>query len=298
MADFFLHLRDTKKLTVATLKGYRSALAAVLRPSGVDLSTSLEISSLFKALSREVPQTRSSTPKWDLALVLDHLNSAIYEPLETVSLQALTRKTVFLLALASAKRVSEIHGLMASVSHPEDWSSISLSFAPDFLAKTELPGSDMHGRSLTIPALSQLATEPDDLRLCPVRALRVYLERTASSRPADSRLFVPLRVVRPSVSRNTISLWIKTTIRLAYAAAGQDQFQLHRRAAHEVRALATSWAFSHCLSVREVMAAASWRAHSTFSSFYLRDVSLIRDGMLHLGPVVAAQRLVQPPTSA
>lgn len=244
-----------------------------------------------------MPQARSVVPKWDLSLVLLHLNSSAYEPLETATLKAVTRKCVFLFALASAKRVSEIHGLMASISHPEDWSSVSLDFAPDFLAKTELPG-DTIGRSLTIPALSQLASDPEDLRLCPVRALRIYLERTATSRPAASRLFVPISASRSSVSRSTISLWIKTTIRLAYAAAGQDQFQLHRRSAHEVRALATSWAFTHCLSVRDVMAAASWKAHTTFSSFYLRDVSLIKDGMLHLGPVVAAQRVVQPPSSA
>ena len=47
----------------------------------------------------------------------------------------LTFKTVFLVALASAKRVSEIQALSAEVSNKEDWSLLSFDFAEDFLAK-------------------------------------------------------------------------------------------------------------------------------------------------------------------
>ena len=47
-------------------------------------------------------------PSWDLDAVLRHLMSSAFEPLESVSLWALTKKTLFLVSLATAKRVSEI----------------------------------------------------------------------------------------------------------------------------------------------------------------------------------------------
>ena len=293
--DFFLFLRDQRKLTLPTLKGYRSALAAVLRLREVDLSTSQELSTLFKAFAREAPVVRSPTPKWDLALVLDSLTSPPYEPIFTADIKFITRKTVFLLAFASAKRVSELQGLTSVVAHPDDWSSATLTLDPAFLAKTEL-ASDPLSRTFTIPSLS-LASDDADRSLCPVRSLRAYLARTLSRRVKDSRLFIPFVGERSAVSRNTISLWIKDVVRRAYSSASQDQLRLHQRSAHEVRALATSWAFSHCLSLRDVMEAATWRSHSTFSSFYFRDTSLVSDGVYRLGPVVAAQRVVFPSAS-
>ena len=56
-------------------------------------------------------------------------------------------KTSFLLALASARRVSELHGLSAEVRHSKGWSSMTFSLAPDFLAKTQLPGDESLSRT-------------------------------------------------------------------------------------------------------------------------------------------------------
>ena len=210
-----------------------------------------------------------------------------------------TLKTVFLVALASAKRVSEIQALSGSIQHKEDWSLVRLSFAKDFLAKTELPSCpDQSSRTFVIPALSQIASERADCTLCPVRAIRIYLDRTKTRRPAGSRLFLPLSGSKSSVHKNTIALWIRTVIKRSYATDRSALQRLHGRLAHEVRALSTSWSFSHNLSLSEVMQAASWRTHSTFSDFYLRDVSLMSDGMYQLGPVVTAQKIVEPPSQS
>ena len=49
----------------------------------------------------------------------------------------LTWKTSFLLALASAKRVSELHGLSFHVRQLRGWRSCTFFFLPDFVAKTQ-----------------------------------------------------------------------------------------------------------------------------------------------------------------
>ena len=104
------------------------------------------------------------------------LRSSSFEPLTTISLRDLTRKTLFLLSLATAKRVSEIQALSRRVSFSS--SAAGLSYVPEFVAKTESALRPLP-RSLEVPSLGDFAVGmPEDLLLCPVRALSAYLDRT------------------------------------------------------------------------------------------------------------------------
>ena len=58
--------------------------------------------------------------------------------------------------------------------------------------------------------------------------------------------------------------------------------------AHEVRSVSTSVAFHRNWSVSSVLESATWSSSSVFSSFYLRDIQHEYDGLLSLGPFVAA----------
>ena len=73
-----------------------------------------------------------------LSLVFCCLTKHPHEPHKKVSDRDLTFKTLFLLALASAKMVSELHRLLAKVHHSEGWQSL-FSSMPDFMAKTQNP---------------------------------------------------------------------------------------------------------------------------------------------------------------
>ena len=108
VADFLIHLRDELKFTIPTIKGYRAAISLVLKAKKIDVSNSQELSALIKSMAAEVPARDPSIPKWNLTLVLETLLREPYEPLEEASLKFLTHKCVFLVALASAKRISEI----------------------------------------------------------------------------------------------------------------------------------------------------------------------------------------------
>ena len=67
--------------------------------------------------------------------MLEYLRSPVFEPLSSTLLRDLTRKTLFLVALAMAKRVGELQALSRIVSFSS--SSAGLSYVPEFLAKTE-----------------------------------------------------------------------------------------------------------------------------------------------------------------
>ena len=120
VVDFLIHLRQDKGLSVSAVKGYCSALNSVLALKGRDLAASREITTLLRSFARSVNPVELCPPAWDISLVLQSLTGAPYEPLRTCEERFLAQKTLFLLALASAKRIGELHALSYRVSHTRD----------------------------------------------------------------------------------------------------------------------------------------------------------------------------------
>ena len=119
----------------------------------------------------------------------------------------LTFKTVFLLALGSGKRRSEIHAWQnRNIRHQSDWSKVSLYPSPSFLSKNPLAkeGSDSVA-PVVIPALAPTLDRSlkSDRSLCPVRALRYYLDRTSGR--IRSWSLSPLRKVLTKTSHLSLS---------------------------------------------------------------------------------------------
>ena len=106
----------SKKLSVSAVLGYRSMLSAVFRTVLPEISTSSVLQDLLRSFKVEAPCRAIRPPEWDLLKVLDYLRSSVFEPLTNVSLRDLTRKTLFLVALATAKRVGELQALSRFVS--------------------------------------------------------------------------------------------------------------------------------------------------------------------------------------
>ena len=79
-----------------------------------NIGSNSQSSALVRTFSLEVRKVRSSVPNWSLNKVLEYLKKA--EPLENLSLRKLTCKTLFLVALATAKRVGELQALSPEIS--------------------------------------------------------------------------------------------------------------------------------------------------------------------------------------
>ena len=293
LADFFVHLFDEQKLAVSTIKGYRSMLSNTLSFRGVHyIGSDKMLSELIKSFENQRPVGRSLIPKWDLTLVLKSLTTAPYEPLSEATLQAVTWKTIFLLSFASAKRRSELHALSAEdgfLRFNAD-GSVTLLSEPGFLSKTQLPS--VASVPINIPSLSAVCGSFDiDRLLCPVRSLKFYLAKVKSLRGNRKRLFIPLKG-KGDITAASISRWIATVIKKAYSALGNIAPETLRINAHELRALSTSWAYVNHTPLDDILKAAFWRNSSTFSSFYLRTLSVQKDDLYSLGPLVASQTIV------
>ena len=296
--DFLLYLFEVKNLQPSTIDGYRSAIADKLGNVTLNISKDDNLTRLLDSFHRDRPKGRRGIPSWNLSLVLHQLTKAPFEPLREASLKHLTFKTVFLLALGSGKRRSEIHAWQnKNIRHQSDWSKVSLFPSPSFLSKNQLAKEGPESVApVVIPALAPTLDRSlkSDRSLCPVRALRYYLDRTSDIRQGKELVFVSFKKsFDKDISPATISSWIKKTVILCYELSDHQAHTLHQVKAHDVRAFAASKAFQSGVSLEQILSACHWKSHNTFTQFYLKDVAWADSELYHLGPVVAAQQIHQ-----
>ena len=292
VVDFLIHLRQDKGLSVSAVKGYCSALNSVLALKGRDLAASREITTLLRSFARSVNPVELRPPAWDVSLVLQSLTGAPYEPLRTCEECFLAQKTLFLLALASAKHIGELHALSYRVSHTRDWGEVSFAFVTGFVAKTQDPSSlAPRFEGFSVPALPNALKNRNGRLLCPVRAVKVYLDRTASHRPRCERLFVTAGRSKKEIAKTTVSFWLRKTISRAHELS-RTALPVPAPRARETRGIAPSILFRKNFAVDQVLKAGMWRRHTTFTHHYLRDIAHKSLDTFHLGPVVAAQAVV------
>ena len=262
IAEFLLHLFQDKNLQPGTIDGYSSAIADKLGNSTINVGKDENLTRLLDSFHRDRPKGRRGIPSWNLSL----------EPLKEASLKHMTFKTVFLLALGSAKRRSEIHAwLHKNIRHQSDWPKVSLYPSPSFLSKNQLAkeGPDSVA-PVVIPALapSLYRSLKGDRSLCPVRALRYYLDRTSDLRQNKDLVFVSFKKeFDKDISPATISSWIKQTVILCYELSDQEALSLHQVKANDVRAFAASKAFQSWVSLDQILSACHWKSHNTFTQF-------------------------------
>ena len=290
ICEFLLFLFEEKGLAVSTILGFKATLQSVHRHTGLNISTDQDVSEVVRSLKIRAPSKPKKMVHWNLDVLLRFLCSDKFEPLETSSLLNLTRKTLILVALALSKRISELHALARPVGFSS--SGALLSLALDFRAKNDVKCKRL-GRDFFIKDLTSLVGQEEEALLCPVRALKEYVRRTqdlVGSRM--DRLFVSPRCpTRPS-SKNALSCFIRTVIREAHSDLRPDLIPVLKVKSHELRAVSTSVAFAHNLSLQAVMEAAQWRCNSVFASHYLKDISYVYNDCRTLGPLLVAGSVV------
>ena len=291
VSEFLCYLFNEKKLSVPSIKGYRSVLANVFRHSDQDFTNNRDLHDLIRAFELESNSRRTiTTPNWDLDIVLKALTQKPYEPLCKASFRSLTKKTLFLLSLATAKRIGEIQGVSKLISYKGE--NAILEYLPEFHPKTDRPENPVP-RDYEVKALSTIVGRYDEERLlCPVRALRYYLQETNKLEMRPRNLFVALRKKEKPISKNGISYLLRETIKEAHISQPTREYPRGDIRAHSIRGIATSLNFMKNKSFTSVMEAATWRGNSIFVSHYLKDVSRTYEHCSSLGSIIAAGTVV------
>ena len=298
IADFLIFLYEKEKLKPQTIAGVKSCLSQAFNLCGVlDITNDIHLAALLRNFTIECPAERFDTPKWNLALVLNMLLSEPFEPIYSIDLKHLTYKTVFLVALASAARTSELHSVTAAgLSHSVGWSKVWLRPSLSFLAKNQSSRDIDQRRKFIIPSLQDF-TGPDlpERKLCPIRALRMYLAKTEKRRSKQKQkaLFISINPNRSKdISKSAIAMWLRNTIKLAHSNCSDHQAQLVSARPHEIRAVASSVAFDRSLALSQIMQTCTWKSNNCFTSFYLCDMSVQFPDHFALNPCVAAGMVI------
>ncbi|XP_058014842.1 uncharacterized protein LOC131185882 [Ahaetulla prasina] len=260
-------------LATNTLKRQVAAISTVLRcGSLVSLSKEPLIQQFFRGANNVNPPVVHRFPSWRLNAVLNALTKAPFEPLRDSSLRILSLKVAFLIAITSARRISELSAL----SIRQDLCTflndrVVLRLDPTFLPKVN---SQFH-RSQEV-VLPNFCPSPRhnlerlwhtlDVR----RALKIYIERTSSFRKTEALFvsFQPLSLGQ-KVTKSVLARWIRAAIATAYES---QSLPIPRRiTAHSTRSAASSAAWGAQASIEEICRAATWSNPSSFIRHYRVD---------------------------
>ncbi len=181
IAEFLNMLFEVWELEISTIQRYRAAISRVIKlAERRDLSEDPYLNALISNFSIERPFQRKTYSSWDLLKVLKSLMEKPYEPLTTTSLANITRKTVFLLLLASGLRRNELHAIDVNKTVYYKDNHILLYPNDKFIAKnmnTKTGEGDFKGIELKLLTYFVGPDLTKDALLCPVRCVKNYIKR-------------------------------------------------------------------------------------------------------------------------
>ncbi len=280
----FLQERLTAGAAATTLRVYVAAIAARRELDEIPLGRHRLVSAFMRGARRLRPVRPTAVPSWDLSVVLEGLVTAPFEPLESASDRILTLKVVLLLALTSLKRVGDLQAFSVSET--------CMDFAPGLVKVTLRPRPGYIPKVLSTSFRSQVVTlhsfhpppfaSSEDERLhmlCPVRALKLYVDRSKVWRKSP-QLLICFGAGRRGLatSKQRISHWVRDAISLAYEARELPS-PLSLRA-HSTRGVASSQALFRGVPLEDICVAAGWSSPHTFVRFYNLDVDTAPDSQV------------------
>ncbi len=265
----FLQERLERRLSPSTLKVYVAAITAHHDAvDGRSLGKHDLIVRFLKGARRMNPSRPPLVPSWELSIVLAGLQRGPFEPLDSVELKFLSLKTALLTALTSIKRVGGLQAFSVSeeclVFGPV-YSHVVLRPRPGYLPK--VPTTPFRDQVVNLQALPSEEADPALALLCPVRALRIYVDHTRCVRSSEQLFFCHRGQQKgKAVSKQRLAHWIVEAVALAYQSQGEP-CPLGVRA-HSTRSVASSNALAHGTSLADICRAAGWATPNTFARFY------------------------------
>ncbi len=207
----------------STLKVYVAAIAASHTAiNGQSVGRNNLVVRFLKGSRRLNPPCPVTIPTWDLPTVLrfEGQKSTYFDPLQSLDLRLLTLKTALLLELSSVTCMGDLQALSVSPS--------CLKFGPNDSMLVLKPRHGYIPKVLSTPFRAQVinlsALPPSEQDqglnlLCPVRALRIYIERSSPFRQSEQP-FVCFggRTKGSPVTKQRLSRWIIDSITLAYSS--------------------------------------------------------------------------------
>ena len=243
-------------LSARTILNYRNALTEPLQLAfEIDFSNPL-FSRLSRAQFLARPTVKKRMPDWDVNPVLERLKQTDFKN-QSCDLENLLSKALFLTALATGNRSSELNAVQRAAITFRSTREVLLPVKPNFLFKNQ----SMKRTPPTIKIKSFPGIDPE---LCPVLTLKTYIERTREIVKGDSLFLHPItgrNLQRPSMS-------LKITSLISQACPNSIPLM------HDVRKQAASLAWARGVEPGEIVESVFWSSSNVFIKHYLFCASL------------------------
>ena len=236
-------------------------------------SHSMIHSSFVTGVERDFPPLRDKLPSWDLPTVLQPLMEHPFEPIQGLSLAQLMYKTLFLVAICSARRMRELHALDCRPPYCSiGLGGVVLKTNSSFRPKVPTIANIEKSIEFAPYGVGEDGSDLPERNLCVCRALQSYLDRTRDIRRTN-QLFVTFKAGDQgrAAAKITMAGWLKNTIQTAYEIKELPIPQGVK--AHSARHMSTSWADLKAISVLDICQQASWSTPHTFMKHYKLDLS-------------------------
>ena len=251
IANFLSSLFE-KGYEYRTVNSYRSSISAFhSEVNGQKVGQLPLIKQIMKGVFNSRPPMPRYEETWDVNVILKHLESKGEN--KDLSLKSLSYKTIMLVALTSASRVSELQKIDLKYMK---CSQEEITFTIAELTKTRKVGNDPI--KMNFPKL--------EIGLLDVyHSIVEYIHRTEPLRGQEGKLFISFTKPHKAVKTCTLARWIRMTIE----EAGIDSSIFK---AHSTRGACTSKANKFGLSMAQIMSKANWKSAKTFNRFYNKPI--------------------------
>ena len=266
IASFLRFLFHTKRLAPSTISTYKAAIARpVFLGWNIDVTDNF-FSELIKAFANIRPAVPYRPVRWSLDPVLNLLSEPEFCNFHIIENHL--SKCIFLLALATGNRVSELHALRREPEYTQiSKNMLTIVGRASFIAKNENP---IHRRNpIFIKAIFDDDGTPHPL--CPVDATRTYIELTKNV--TNGPLFISLKDV-------PLSKFKCSYILCQIIKESQPNVFPH---SHDIRKMATSLAFFANVDLDQICDSVGWSSSRVFRRHYLKQINDVVSNCVVLG---------------
>ena len=246
----FLTLHFNRGSSYGTLNSYRSAISQITK---FDISQDFRLKRFFKGVYGLRPNTPKYDTIWDPSVVLNYIEQLKNE---TLSLQEITCKLTVLLLLSTGQRLQTITNIeLCNIISTPDGINIKIP------KRLKTSGINKTQPNITLPYFKE---KPN---LCVAQTIKTYINKTASLRgPQSNHLIITFKAPYKNASSQTLSRWVKTTLK----KCGIDTTVF---TAYSTRHAATSAAARKGASIDTIRCSAGWSSRSNmFALFYHRQI--------------------------
>ncbi|CAG2190131.1 unnamed protein product [Mytilus edulis] len=224
-------------LSYSAINTAKSAISSICSvTSGIDIGKHKLVTRYMRGIFNARPSLPKYTETWDVNIVLDYLKTLPAN--EELTLLQLSQKLALLLMLLSAQRCQTVHLIkLNNITISNDNMKV---YIVD-LVKQSKPGKHIGPLEFN---------RHDDCKLCVIIAMEEYLKRTSKLRGQEKSLFISCVKPFKTVTKSTISRWIKQLL-------GKAGIDIKVYGTHSCRSASSSSAAAHGIPLNNILKTAA-----------------------------------------